>query len=293
MSIWDSRILGLILGLALSPGLYGQNGPDADSIHKEILALYNFHPHDLKEPQFTQKSAALDAFWDKAKANPDIYVAALSKELQDTSNPSFFMYDGSKLLLSLSDTPETRQIAAEAVARVDLKDLQRTDYLYTVHKIAGHNEDTVDAAFHILDAPDFEAFIPQHALTLGQNYCLIYMLFPEDPKYWQSRSITKLNEETDLTAQKSLLLLLWYAQTSEADAAIARFSSDGSKPQDSRQYGTELLERNKHPGFASSAIATFKSESDLRVQRMTTMQHISDEALDDFEMETLELAAKR
>ena len=46
------------------------------------------------------------------------------------------------------------------------------------------NEDTTAAAFQILEQPDFEVFIPQHLLMLGQNYILIYMLLPTSQESW-------------------------------------------------------------------------------------------------------------
>ena len=285
----------LVFGLCafLASSVNAKDALSANAIHQQIVALYSFHPHDLNKQQIADKSTALDEFWGSAKANPAAYLPVLRHDLQDAQSPSFFMYDGSKLLLSLSDTPEDRHVAMEAVVHCDLKDLQLTDYLYAVHRVAIHDEDTVDAAFHILGTPDFKAFIPQHALTLGQDYALIYMLMPEDPKYWESRAISRLASETDVTAQKSLLLLLWYAQTSSADDAVARFASDRGKPDISRVYASSLLDREKHPGVVAAVKARLTSETDLRVARRTTLQHISDEALDEFEMQTLEIEALR
>src|SRR5258706_8477994 len=91
--------------------------------------------------------------------------------------------------------------------------------------------------------PKFSAFIPQHALTLGQNYALIYMVFPLDPVAWLPRALEGLRVEAEPTAQRSLLLLAWYAQSKEADAAIAAFGADATKPAASREYARELASR--------------------------------------------------
>ncbi len=196
---------------ALADGL-----PGTDAVQQRIATLYDFHPRALKGAAFSEKSCALDAFWSDAKAHQDLYVPVLRDNLKNLHGSQFFLYDGSKLLMSLSDTPSDRHIAGEALAHADFAELQLTDYLRTVHSIAVHNEDTADAAFHILEKPDFKAFIPQHALTLGQDYSLIYMLLPEDSKYWEPRAIALLANEKDPTAQASLLKLLYYAQDSQA-----------------------------------------------------------------------------
>lgn len=42
--------------------------------------------------------------------------------------------------------------------------------------MAGLGEDTTAATFHILEEPDFNVYIPEHVLTLPENYALVYML---------------------------------------------------------------------------------------------------------------------
>src|SRR5258708_39593614 len=79
------------------------------SIRAEIQQVYNFQPHLLNRQQMAQKAAVLDQFWTHAEEQPALYVAALRQELGNFANPSFFLYDGSILLLGLSDTPADRK----------------------------------------------------------------------------------------------------------------------------------------------------------------------------------------
>src|SRR5260370_7537544 len=89
------------------------------SIHQQIEQTYNFQPHLLSSQQITDKSAVLDQFWRKAKAEPSLYVAALRQGLGDFKNPPFFLYDGSQLFLSLSNTPADRKIPPAPIAPSD------------------------------------------------------------------------------------------------------------------------------------------------------------------------------
>src|SRR5215472_12264699 len=93
-------------------------------IHARIQQVYDFQPHLLNPQQMAEKSRVLDRFWVRAEEEPERYAAALRQELGDVSNPSFFFYDGSMLLLSLSDAPDDRKAAAAAVARCDLRDVK-------------------------------------------------------------------------------------------------------------------------------------------------------------------------
>jgi hypothetical protein len=268
-------------------------GADEAAARQQIRATYTFSPHELTTQQIDDKSKVLDELWARAKANKASYIPALRSELTQRDAQGFFVYDGSMLLLSLSDTVPDRRLALGAIARCDLRDVQHTDYLRRVHGLAAQGENTTEAALHILTEPQFKVFIPQHALTLGQDYSLIYMLMPSDPTQWLTAARARLSAETEPTAQKSLLLLMWYAQTNEADAAIAAFATDGAKPATNRAFAQELLSRNATPGPLTSATAALQSEESLRAARRETMKRRSDEALIELDEKTLQLAAKR
>ncbi len=261
--------------------------------------MYSFSPHTLTKEQQGQRSKALDAFWQKAKVERKTYLPLLKEQLKQKDVPEFFLYDGSMLLLELEDTAENRRTALQAVARCDLRDVDETTYLRQVHRLAVLGEDTTDAAFHVLEDPKFKAIIAEHALTLGQDFCLIIMLFPTDSKNWLHRAVKRLEVESNSEAQKSLLYLLWYAQTAESDDAIARFAKAGDKPAASRDFARKLAARSDKltpkdkPVPSIKARSGKKTEGSIREARIKTMSHISDEALSDFDEETLRLIAIR
>lgn len=279
-------VVSFLLAMHLA---FGQSA----SIHEEIQRTYNFQPHLLNHQETAEKSALLDQFWTKAKSEPSIYVPSLRQELGDFKNPPFFLYDGSMLLLSLSDTPADRKDALAAMAHSDLRDVQTREYFLQVHRMATLNDDTTAAAFHVLEQPDFKVFIPQHVLTLGQDHVLVYLLLPTDQDYWLQPAIDRLLGERDQTAQKSLLLLLWYEQTDAADRAITAFANDVKKPSASRTYAQQLLHRKDNIPLKQRAQALASSEASIRQKRRERMKAVSDEALGDLDDYTAMLIAKR
>jgi len=268
-------------------------GQPTDAAGADIVATYDFSPHLLTSEEITQKSQLLDAFWKRAEADPASYVPALRHALRLPDSSPFFLYDGSMLLLRLSDTEPDRKSALAAIARCDLRDVQSTAYLRSVHRLAVAGENTTAAALHVLQDPEFQAFIPQHVLTLGQDYSLVYMLLPTDPKFWLQPAVERLRTEKDATAQRSLLLLLWYAQESSGDAALLGFATDLSKPEENRAYAEELLSRNKDPRRLSMPTAMSQTDEVLRAERRETMRRLSDEALIELDRLTMKIAAKR
>jgi hypothetical protein len=285
----------LILAFSVLPNVAagGQAASSTGDLHAEIQRVYDFQPHELSDAQIAQKSALLDQFWKKAKSQREVYVPGLRRELGDISNPPFFLFDGSKLLISLSDDAADRKIILSAIAHSDLRDLHLRDYFLLVHSMAVQGENTSAAAFNILAQPKFQVFIPQHSLTLGQDYCLIYMLFPTDQDFWLRSAIERLRAEQDVTAQKSLLLLLWYAQTSDSDKAIEEFSIDAGKPKPSRAYANELVHRKDSVGLIARTTALSTSEQSLRQARRERLKAVSDEALYDLDSYTAKIIAKR
>jgi hypothetical protein len=118
------------------------------------------------------------------------------------------------------------------------------------------------------------------------------MLLPTDPARWLPKTLARLANEKEPTAQRSLLLLAWYAQTNEADAAITAFSADSARPEESRRYARELLSRNGS-SLLAAVTSLFQSEEALRSERRELMKRVSDEALLDLDQKTAQIMAKR
>lgn len=257
----------------------------AAAFHSKVVSIYSFEPHTLGKENFPVKSAELDEFWSFVKANTRETLPLLRSELSSPSHSSFFFYDGAKLLLSLSESKEDRALALRSLPKANLQDVEHSDYLMTVHWFAQNGFDTREAALRILAFPDFKAFIPQHALTLAQNYSLIYMLFPMPETSFVGDLAQRLERETDAQAQKSLLLSLWYTVTPAGDAAMKAFSERTSSSAENLAYARQLLSRGAGVTASSST-----SVSSLREKRTRLMQQpISDEALSEFDELTRKL----
>ncbi len=257
--------------------------------HSKVVAIYSFEPHTLDEAEMKAKSDQLDEFWSLVKADPEHMLPLLRKELGEVSHSAFFFYDGSKLLLSLSKDRDDQSLALRSIPRVDLRGIHPTDYLNTVHWFASNGFDAREAAFRILAFPEFKAFIPQHSLTLSQNYALICMLFPMEESLFVNDLAIRLTLESNVASLKSLLLALWYTVTPSGDAAIKKFIDGQSNPAEAKGYAKELLQRKS----SAQASVGFSSAQSLREKRRKVMQRpISDEALIDFDKLTSKLLAK-
>jgi hypothetical protein len=285
------RIIPILLSVVLTLSGGGNacaQSSAAPEFHARIIELYSFQPHTLGKNDLLAKSGKLDEFWSYARKNTDLVLPLLRAELANGSTPGFFFYDGAKLLLSLSNTNEDRKLALQSLPKADLRDIQSTDYVTTVHWFASNGFDTREAAFRILAYPEFTAFIPQHSLTLGQNYSLICMLFPLQNIPFERDLINRLDTEHDPDSQKSLLLALWYTLTPAGMATIKEFGRKSGVDEAVAAYARDLAARRAGFVFSLSSAESLRSERTKLMQRP-----ISDEALAEFDALTLKILAKQ
>jgi hypothetical protein len=190
-------------------------------------------------------------------------------------------------LLKLSTDRADRQLALASMPKADLLDVDNSDYLKTIHWLASIGFDTREAAFRVLAYPDFKAYIPEHVLTLAQNFSLIYLLYAIDGVSFDQDLLDRLASEQDPVAQKSLLRATWYLMTPASMAALKAFSERPGVDPALASHANEL--RNSSSGLSFS----FSSAETLRNERRKMMQRpISDEALIEFDSYTMKLLAK-
>jgi hypothetical protein len=264
-----------------------KKGPNT-SFHDRVVATYNFLPRNLSEKEIDAKSNELDVFWNDVKARGPQGLEDLRAELRRSDAPVFFNYDGAKLLLSLSDSREDSSLALAAINRTELRDLQWSNYFFTIHSLAVKDLDTSDAALKILSEEKFQVFVPQHFLTLGQDFCLLYLLLPTDEAFYLDKIALRLFEEKNITAQKSLLMVLLYSATKKGDEAVRRFAEDRAKPEASRSYARAMMDSVKMARATPLLGWTSRSYDELKAERKKLMARVSDEAL--HELEGLQIA---
>jgi hypothetical protein len=239
------------LALVIFEGLFTASGSaqamsERTDMHARIQAIYNFSPSKVTAETRDSKSKEMDSFWNDVKGHPDIELPLLRKELGDPNNPRFFYADGSSLLLSLSHSPEDQQLAVLSLARVELSDFQSRQYLYEVHDLAVSSADVTPAALHMLDDPKFQVFLPEHgAYRLDQSACLLVALLPLPTKVWLPGIIERIKAESNETAIKSLLLLLFYAQTDESDSVIKQFATSLGTSSTLRESADSILKHER------------------------------------------------
>ena len=238
----------------------------AADFHENVVKLYSFSPRKLTQEEIEKKSSELEVFWKKVTSDREILLPMLRGELKRADNPPFFFFDGSQLLLKLSNDKADKELAISAIARSDIRDLSPPGYLMIVNKLGTDGLDNSMAAFRVLDYPDFKAFIAEHALTLGQNYALEFMLSPLTEDIIVDGARKQLALKKDVTSRKSLLLLLWYTTTKTGDEIIAKMAADKNEDGAVREYAQQMIKRTEAiESLSASRIDVLKTQYALEL----------------------------
>lgn len=288
---WQSALIATLATLLCPSVGAAQSLATQAGMHARIQSIYNFSPSKVTDQVRTAKSAEMDSFWKEVNSHPAAELPLLRVELSAPDSPRFFYADGSELLLSLSQSPEDRKIAAQALGWVDLSDFESHQYLLEVHSLAVKGTDVTAAAFHMLDDPKFKVFLPEHVFWLDQSACLQVALLPLKTQVWLPATLARIKEEHDESALKSLLLLLYYAQTNDADRMIKAFAADSGSPSNSREFAQSILKHESEVGIGTQPSPEL--EAKYREERRLRMAGVSDEAMDDMNELTTKIARAR
>lgn len=255
------------------------------SLTNDIEHIYNFKPGKLTDKEQETKMPALDGFWNKVKNDTTKYLPSLRLELKTTGHNPYFYYDGSGLLLSLTSSRTDKELAIEAMSKCDLDDISQKIYVQTLNKLANEGFDVTVAAVRILSDEKYSFYLPQHAMTFDQAYCLTYMLLPQSNFKYVDTLIELFKAEKPI-AQKSIITTLWFAHTCKGDSFLKSIMADNTIEKEVREYAKKTIGYTK---FSKEQQAYLKavSKEDLNDLRKAALKRFSDEAVEELEMTTM------
>ena len=224
-----------------------------------LAGVYDFSPRKLNEEEREQKIKEMDRFWKLVSSDTNTYLPLLRQELRRPTQNPFFLFDGTNLLMEYSKRKSDLQLAADAYRRTELEDIRHETFFFNLHFISVEGVNTFAAIEKILDDPDFEVFIPQHVLTLGQDYSALYCLLHLDVKHWVDKLVARLEQEKDSRTIQSILLCLASSLTDRGRESIRRVSQTGPS-EEIQEYAKRFLSQVKQEDLENDNINLRRSE---------------------------------
>jgi hypothetical protein len=254
------------------------------SLTNDIDNIYNFKPSKLTDKEQEVKMPTLDKFWDKVKSDTTQYLPSLRMELKSNGHNPYFYYDGSGLLLSLTNTKADKELAIEAIAKCDLADISQKIYVQTLNNLASEGLDVTMAAVKILSDDKYSFFIPQHALSFNQGYCLTYMLLPQ-PNFKYVDTLINMFKTVKPASQKSIITTLWFAYTCKGDIFLKSIIIDNTIQKEIREYAKKIMGYTNLSKEQKEYLKAI-SKDELDNIRKDALKRFSDEAIEELDMTT-------
>jgi hypothetical protein len=172
-------------GSSSTPTKGGTNEPSGAcrSVAASVATIYDFNPRKVGDDLRERKSKEMDAFWKGIQADASGESrACLVEELERPGANGFFLFDGADLLANSSRHAAQLQVAADAMARADLEDVDPYGFTLAVNGLACKGADTTGAARAALRRDDFKiyAFRAPHLIQFAKEDALVFMIAPMD-----------------------------------------------------------------------------------------------------------------
>jgi hypothetical protein len=256
----------------------------------DVDQVYDFSPKKLSVSEKEKKLPALDGFWNRVKSNPSVNLPLLRKELNATGHNPFFYFDGASLLLSLSKNNSDKTIAADAISKCDLSDIDPKQYVTILNDLSRDGIKVTSAAVKILNDTAFSFFLVQHVMYFKQEDCLTYMLLPEKREFYVDTLIS-IFKSVNKNSQVSILYTLWYAYSCQGDSFINAVMVDKTLNEEVAKAAQEVM---TFPSLNDEIWKQINSMSAKQAEkgRKESLQGFSDESLDELTMSTLALRKK-
>ena len=254
------------------------------SLTNDIDDIYNFKPSKLTDKEQEIKMPTLDKFWDKVKSDTTKYLPSLRAELKTNGHNPYFYYDGSGLLLSLTNSIADKELAIKAISKCDLDDISQKIYVMTLNNLANKGLDVTIAAVKILSDESYSFFIPQHAMSFNQSYCLTYMLLPQS-NFNYVDTLINMFKTVKPTSQKSIITTLWFAYTCKGDNFLKSIMADNTIEKEVKEYAKKIMSYTKLSKDQQKYLKVI-SKDELDNLRKDALKRFSDEAIEELNMTT-------
>ena len=224
-----ARIFRLLwAGVAVAGALgMGCAKNDCAGLREMIRRTYDFSPSTTPENDLDAHSTALNAFWDSVRARPSIQLPCLRTAVADPSEPAFFRFDGSNLLVSLDSSQRSRQLQVDAYTAVDIANVQHETWINVLAQRGLEGFDTRRAAERWLRLADSAAvyYLPKHGgEKVGRWYGALF-LYGSMPESLATPALAAIVADSAHPGREPAIWLLTLQATAESRRVLVADSS--------------------------------------------------------------------
>jgi hypothetical protein len=220
-----------------------KNSPCAE-LQKMIDVTYNFKPSKLTAAEQSTKSAAMDAIWEKVKANQKELLPCLQAATESPTANNFFKFDASNLLLSLDSSDATKKLLIKAYADIDFNDIDLQYWMPYVARFGFEGFDVSTAGESWLKYPNPSYTLPQHGTLKVDKEIGALIIYGSMDEAVATPALLKIASQESNPAREIAVRVLMQQTTPEAFRELKKLNQKNLSEKTRQDINTLLTRPN-------------------------------------------------
>lgn len=195
--------------------------------NKQLGETYGFRPSQLDAPGRVRKTKQMDGVWSAVHKSPAMLGPCLESALREPTQDSWFLFDGSQLLVSVDPSRRTKLILLDALSRVSLDDADPRTWVELAASLGVDNFDTTGLGKRWLSYPKAHYSLPDHAGYVVDRGNGAMFIFGTMDEHYATPALVELTKSDSRETKEIATWLLMSQATPEALQALSRMNVDG------------------------------------------------------------------
>jgi hypothetical protein len=198
-----------------------------EQFESQLKRTYGFRPTQLDEKRLERKSEEMDAVWDAVHQDPQTLVPCLKKALARPTDDTWFLFDGSQLLVAVDPSKEAKTFLLEGLSRVSLDDVDLRSWVAAASALGFEGFNTAALGKRWLSYPHAEYFLPEHgSYQVDRGNGAMFVFGAMDERY-ATPALIEIARGQQGQAREIAVWLLMSQATPEALRALQTLETGG------------------------------------------------------------------
>ena len=213
--------------LSATAGVRAAQGT-CEELSRSVKATYGFKPSHIKdEAESNARSAAMDRFWEKVKADQKNLLPCLRAAIKDPQSDPWFRFDGVNLLVSLDPSPESKAEMVRQYTAVDLADVNLQFWVGPLARLGAEGFDVSAAGERWLKLENPEYYLPQHGAFKVDRFLGAIFIYGSMDEAQATPALLKIAGTNGHAGRDVALSLLLMQATPEAQRGLKAVDLSG------------------------------------------------------------------
>jgi len=230
-----------------------------------LRSTYGFRPSKLDKAASDAKAKEMDTIWKDVEKDPSTLVPCLKAALAEPTEDTWFLFDGSQLLVSIDHSLEAKRMLMSALTRVPLDDVDLRTWVGRASEMGLAGFDTSALGRRWLSYPKASYYLPEHAAYHVDRDNGAMFIFGTLDERFATPTLIALSRGFPGETKEIAVWLLMSQATPEALRALADLDTTGLSPKAIANrkalLGNPALISPRNPPLTTRAefLAAFKS----------------------------------